>query len=184
MFARGRVGALAEVDGHPRGRVLAIPGLDRGLAARILRRVHASPLFPWEGKSFSSKSDASTGHTAAGGRGKNRVRFLRRALFSYRTYFTESVVDRLPAIAIDYDVPENPALVRATYDEIREVGDGLYLGRGMRRRAPEKAGPAAVVRTRHARPGRGPPSNSTARAGTRACPHGPTQVRHTNTDAG
>jgi hypothetical protein len=115
--------------------VLVIPGLEGGLVAQLLRGLHASSLFPWEGKSFSSPTSAGADRTAARGRGANRVRFLRRALFSYRTYLSESVVDGQPAIAIDYDVPENPALVRSTYDEIREVGSGLYLGRGMRRRA-------------------------------------------------
>jgi hypothetical protein len=129
LFARGRVAPLSGLSGRPPGRVLAIPGFDRGLVGGFLRRLHASPLFPWEGKSFSAGSRPDEG------RGENRLRFPRgKSLFAFRTYATDSLVDGHPCVAIDYDVPENPRFVRPTYDELRRVAPGLYLGRGMRRR--------------------------------------------------
>jgi hypothetical protein len=132
---------LAALEGHPRGRVLAVPlltrmGIEQGVVGNWLRRYHASRFYPWEGKSFSTQNanhDANGGGTA---RGTNRVRYpARRSVFPFRVSVESSVVDQRPSIAIDYDVPENPKLVRGLYDELRALGDGLYLGRGMSRRA-------------------------------------------------
>jgi hypothetical protein len=128
LFASGEPAALRELQGHPRGRVLAIPGFDSGWVADALRRVHASSAWPWEGKSFDAEAGSSRGV------GINRVRLVRTGLFPFRTYQAPSVVDGARCVAIDYDVPDNPARARSIYDEVRRVGEGLYLGRGMRRR--------------------------------------------------
>jgi hypothetical protein len=128
LFASAHPFPAEGLQGHPRGRVLAIPGGDRGLAASVLRVLHKSPLWPWEGKSFRGGAEGQ-------GAGINRVSMpLRIGLFPFRTYATASVVDGKPCFAIDYDVPENPRVARAIYDEVRKVDEGLYLGRGMRRR--------------------------------------------------
>ncbi len=130
LFASAQPVALHALHGHPRGRVLAIPGLDAGPVAAVLRTLHASPMWPWEGKSFDSRAGATEG------RGINRAQFvLRGGLFPFRTYETASVIDGGPCVAIDYDVPTNPASARPIYDEVRRAGNGLYLGRGMRRRS-------------------------------------------------
>jgi len=137
---------LAAIDGHPRGRVLAVPvlaRLERGPLGEWLRRYHGSRFSPWEGKSFSTR-DASDANPA---RGFNRVRYpSRRAVFPFRVSVESSVVDGRPCLAIDYDVAENPKLARSTYDELRALGDGLYLGRGMNRRAKTGTGVGPVPR--------------------------------------
>jgi hypothetical protein len=139
VFAEGEPFRPEALDGHPRGRVLAIPGWDHGIAANVLRRVHAASWWPWEGKSFAT--NPRTGE----GRGINRALVpTRRALFPFRTYETSSVVDRRPCFAIDYDVPENPPRARLIYDEVRRVGGNLFLGRGMRRR-PGQREPSLVL---------------------------------------
>ncbi|MET0287014.1 MAG: hypothetical protein ABW352_21200 [Polyangiales bacterium] len=126
------------ISGHPRGRVLAVPGVDRGLRGDLVRRFQGSVLYPWEGKSFSALS-------ASEGRGINRFRYpVRRGWFPFRTGLAESRTDGRPCIAIDYDVPENPWLARGIYDELRALGDGLYLGRGGMRRAGTKV-PSLVL---------------------------------------
>lgn len=130
LFRAARWQGLPQLAGHPRGRMLAVPGLDGGLVARALAGYAESPLMAWEGKSFR----ASTG--AAQGEGTNRLRLGRRSsAFRFRTYATASLVDGQPALAIDYDLPENPRLVRKVYDELRPLQAGLYLGRGMLRTA-------------------------------------------------
>jgi hypothetical protein len=137
VFRDGGPLGLRALDGHPRGRVLAIPGRDAGRVAAALRAVHASSLWPWEGKSFDSAPGASEGA------GINRVRFpVRAALFPFRTYRTASVVDGRPCLAIDYDVARGVRFARPIYDEVRDVGDGVYLGRGMRR---GRQGPRLVL---------------------------------------
>jgi hypothetical protein len=125
LFRSARYSGNDAVAGHPRGRMLAVPGFDRGFVARLLAAFARSPFQAWEGKSFRTSDQ----------RGTNRVRLfgLRFTLFRFRTYAVQSRVDGLPALAIDYDVPDNPAYARSTYDELRHVGPGLFLGRGMKR---------------------------------------------------
>jgi hypothetical protein len=130
LFAKAEAFPLEALQGHPRGRVLAIPRLDRGIVAPLLRGLHANRWWPWEGKSFALRAGA------AEGTGINRSLFpTRRGLFPFRTYAAASVVDGRPCFAIDYDVPENPRPARGIYDEVRRVDDQLYLGRGMRRQS-------------------------------------------------
>jgi hypothetical protein len=137
MFASGQGFALASLHGDPAGRALAVPGLDKGLGALIVRAVHGGWLNPWEGKSFGAPLNTTER------RGTNRIRYPRRhARFEFKTYETSSVIDGEPCVAIDYDVPSNAKLARPIYDELRLIADQLYLGRGMRR---SKAGPKLVV---------------------------------------
>lgn len=128
MFASAASFPLEALDGDPQGRALAVPGFDRGVLGAIVRAVHGSSLLPWEGKTFAVRPGASEGI------GINRVRFItRHARFPFKVYTTQSVVDGRACNAIDYDVPENSALARPIYDELRAIDDGLFLGRGMRR---------------------------------------------------
>lgn len=138
LYARAEVTPLSALLGHPRGRMLAVPGYESPLVAGVLRWYAASGLNIWEGKSFTGLAGADEG------RGFNRVRLpFRRRAFAYRTFTTDSLIDGKPCLAISYDVPENPAFARATYDELRTVGNGLYLGRGMKTRSGH--GPKLLV---------------------------------------
>lgn len=136
LFRSARWDKASRLEGHPRGRMLAVPGLDSGLLGKALASYAAGPLMIWEGKSFRSlRGDA--------GEGSNRVWLGRRSTaFRFRTYVTTSVVDGQPALAIDYDLPGNPSLARKVYDELRPVEPGLFLGRGMQRSA---RGPRLLV---------------------------------------
>lgn len=139
LYAKGRGFALASLHGDPAGRALAVPGWDKGMRGSIVRFVHGGIWNPWEGKSFGAARSA-TEHA-----GMNRIRCFgafRHARFEFKTYETSSVVDGAPCVAIDYDVPSNPKVARPIYDELRLIGDELYLGRGMRR---TKSGKAKVV---------------------------------------
>lgn len=133
LYAAGSVPpGLEALEGHPRGRMLAIRALDQGRRGGALRRFSGWGRFPWEGKSFS-------GHGATG-TGINRIRlFGRRNWFPFRTSVRDSVVDGAPCIVLDYDLPENPAAIRAIHDELREIEPDLFLGPAMlksRRGAP------------------------------------------------
>jgi len=129
-FAAARWEGPVQLEGHPAGRMLAVPGFDRGLVAAGLAAFGGSVLNPWQGKSFKAIS-------ATEGVGTNRIWIagIHFTAFRFKTYATRSVVDGAPAFAIDYDTPHTPRYARATYDELRPLGDGLYLGRGMKRRA-------------------------------------------------
>jgi len=113
---------LTELDGDLVGRMLALRGAGRGLALRTLASVARSPGFAWAGKSFRAL-DAETGT------GINRVRLAgRHRLFPFRTHFGPSVIDGRRCVVLDYDDADNPGLIRAIHDEVREVDPGLYLG--------------------------------------------------------
>jgi hypothetical protein len=130
LFRSVRWDKSVQLEGHPRGRMLAVPGLDSGLLGKVLASYAAGPLMIWEGKSFRRVLGSDQGE------GSNRVWLGRRGTaFGFRTYVTASVVDGQPALAIDYDLAGNPGLVRKVYDELRPVQPGLFLGRGMQRTA-------------------------------------------------
>jgi hypothetical protein len=135
LFAAGGAGSLEQIAGHPRGRMLAVPGFGGPVVGGFLRWFAGSPLQLWEGKSFTL-APSGANPPSASGRGYNRVHwFGHRRAFPFRTFTAASIVDAQPCLAIAYDVPENPRFVQSTYDELRSLGNGLFLGRGMRRRS-------------------------------------------------
>ena len=136
LYAAGTTPAdVSGLEGHPRGRMLSVKALDRGTVFRALRGFARAAVFPWGGKSFIGRG--------ATGTGCNRVHlFGRHQLFPFHTRIQASVVDRAPCIALDYDLPDNPALIRAIHDEIREIAPGLYLGPAMAKTA---SGPSFVL---------------------------------------
>src|SRR5262249_11155390 len=106
LYRRGTTPAdLSGLEGHPRGRMLAIRSLDGGGAFRAIRRFAGAAVFPWGGKSFSGRGVRGTGI--------NRVHLGgRHQLFPFHTDVRPSVIDQKPCIALDYDLPDNPALIR------------------------------------------------------------------------
>jgi hypothetical protein len=125
LYARGAVPPrLGSLEGHPRGRMLAVRALDRGAPARLLRAFSGAATFPWGGKTFHGDGER--------GEGVNRVHlFGRHRLFPFVTRLQPSALDGAPCVALDYDLPDNPAAIRAIHDEIREVDPGLFLGPAM-----------------------------------------------------
>jgi hypothetical protein len=121
--------SLSALDGAPRGRMLAVSRLDRGLARGALARVSAAPGFPWAGKSFSSTDDQH-------GEGINRVRLLGDR-YRFTTRIEPSVIDDQPCILLDYDHDDNPWFIRRIRDELRQVGPALFLGPALLRRADQ-----------------------------------------------
>ena len=136
-FTRGGVAPsrLGVLEGHPRGRMLSVRGLDRGLPGRALRRLAGAAAFPWGGKSFAGGGETGTG--------LNRVHLGgRHQLFPFLTSLRPSVLDGAPCVVLDYDLSDNPGLIRAIHDEVREIEPGLFLGPAMWK---AKAGPTFVL---------------------------------------
>lgn len=120
LFA-GLPAATAEaLSGHTwRGRALAPLLLENaprpllGMACRVL----ATPLNPWLGKRF----DGTTGVNAWLG-----------GSFSLGRYGCESrlsPVDGQPVLWLDYNLPENPALLRGIRGEVRVLDSRGFLAR-------------------------------------------------------
>ncbi|MBI2568409.1 MAG: hypothetical protein HYV63_15410 [Candidatus Schekmanbacteria bacterium] len=118
--------SLRVLDGSPASRMLAVVGLQFGPVPTTVRRVAAAGWFPWRGKSFKAITDDK-------GTGINRVRlaFGVRDLFGFDTRIEPSAVDGKPCILLDYDKPNNPRVIRAIRDELREVSPGVFLGPAM-----------------------------------------------------
>ena len=125
-YAKGTVpDSLSALDGDLRGRMLAVRGLDRGVPFHFLSSLSRSARFPWAGKSFRSTDGKH-------GTGLNRVDLGRRGglhrVFPFQTRIGESVVDHRPCVILDYDLTENPPMIRAIHDEVRSVAPGIFLG--------------------------------------------------------
>ncbi|MEZ4219372.1 MAG: hypothetical protein R3B13_00495 [Polyangiaceae bacterium] len=121
------------LDGHPRGRMLAVRGLEERGVRSPLRGFAAATAFPWGGKSFQAL-------TRDTGTGINRVHlFGRHQLFPFHTRVDRSRIDGAPAVFLDYDLADNPGLIRKIHDEIREVSPGLFLGPAMWKRRGDEA---------------------------------------------
>ena len=137
LYARGDMpDSLHALDGHPRGRMLAVRGVDRGSLGSLLRRLSSAAFFPWGGKSFTAQSDTD-------GRGVNRVHLGgRHQLFPFHTLLGSSAIDRRPCVILDYDLPDNPGFIRAIHDEVRQIEPGLFLGPAMLKQSD---GPAFVL---------------------------------------
>ena len=123
LFRKGGAPAsLALLEGDPCGVGIGLNVWAGGWFDRWLRRRAALPRFAWHGKSFRMKSETE-------GWGFNRVgRGPLVTVFPFKTGLGPSVIDGGPCVIIDYDVPRNPWWERLTYDELREVGPGVFLG--------------------------------------------------------
>ena len=117
--------ALRGLDGEPVGRMLAVRWADRAPVLGALAAMARSASFVWRGKTFRSRDDAS-------GSGVNRVLVRRvlglQELFPFETRIGASVLDRRPAVVLDYDLSANPGYIRHIHDEVREIAPGLWLG--------------------------------------------------------
>ncbi|HTQ43329.1 MAG TPA: hypothetical protein VMI75_11275 [Polyangiaceae bacterium] len=136
LYTRGSHPAQVDaLEGNPRGRMLAVRTLDRGVAAGAIRSVAGASFFPWGGKTFAGRGTNGTG--------VNRLHLLgRHQLFPFHTRIAASAIDGAPCIALDYDLPDNPGVIRKIHDEVREVSPGLFLGPAMWKAAK---GPTLVL---------------------------------------
>ena len=126
---------LAALDGHPRGRMLAVVFAESRRAATALRRFAGASAFPWGGKSFRADTDTE-------GSGINRVHlFGRHKLFPFHTRNEASLIDGEPCVMLDYDLRDNPRVIRKIHDEVREVSAGLFLGPAMWKLSGPSSGP-------------------------------------------
>lgn len=120
--------SVRELEGTPKGRMLAVRAVGASPAGRILRAFATSDAFVWDGKTFLTMSDTE-------GTGINRVKIPlalgRQNLFPFRTLFGPSAVDGRPALVLDYDLAENPPWIRKIHDEVRACVPGLFFGPAM-----------------------------------------------------
>ncbi len=93
-----------------------------GFIGRRVEQQAIEPGFVWNGKSFHA-------YTGTEGRGINRLRLWGlQAGFPFKVGIAPSVIDNRPCIALNFDIEENPWWEKPTYDELREVSPGIYMG--------------------------------------------------------
>jgi hypothetical protein len=127
LYAQGGVPAdFSALDKHPRGRMLAVRGVEKTPIKALLGEFAKLGLFPWDGKSMTSTGTQT-------GEGVNRINLgpIKQTWFTFTTSVQTSIVDGQETIVLNYEHPGNPAFIRKIHDEIREVAPGLYLGPAM-----------------------------------------------------
>jgi len=122
MYVSARTPAIGDVHGDLRGRMLAWPVLEkRPLIGGALRAFAGSSAFPWRGKSFTPIAEKN-------GEGINRIIRDRFKLFRFETFIGKSRAGDFDALQLDYDLAENPPIIRSIKDEIRTIEPGVWLG--------------------------------------------------------
>ncbi|MGD2071635.1 MAG: hypothetical protein PVI57_23425 [Gemmatimonadota bacterium] len=111
LFRASPAGPVPE--GRSRGTALVVPGSWVDRVVRTLIRA-----FWWRGKFFRKSENGSSL--------KNLISPLSLQLFEARVYPDESWFSPGEAVILDYS--RSSFLVRKIRDEIRRVGEGLYLG--------------------------------------------------------
>lgn len=112
LYDEGKVPAQKDLSGEMRGLVLAGRGIGR---TRLWRR--AANLAPWAGMRIEDSG------------GVNHIGF---PPLVFDRYGFESYVKRDReggALVLDYDVAENPYALRRLEERLREIEDGLFLGK-------------------------------------------------------
>jgi hypothetical protein len=121
LYVGAKVPELLDVGGDLRGRMLAWPSLEGSpKIASAIRALASANKFPWRGKSFTPGEER--------GEGINRVFSERIRWFRFETFIGKSRAGNFDALQLDYDLPENPPVIRSIKDEIRELEPGLWLG--------------------------------------------------------
>lgn len=126
LYREGTMPAsFSALDGTPKGRMLAIRGIDKTPLFGAVTAFSKLSLFPWDGKSFTSTS-------ARTGDGINRINLVGKLnWFPFKTRIEPSVIDGRDCIYLDYEQPGNPFFIAKIRDELREVAPGLFLGPAM-----------------------------------------------------
>lgn len=127
LYADGDVPAdFSALAKHPRGRMLAIRGVEKTPFRSLIAEFAKLGFFPWDGTSMTPTGTHS-------GEGVNRINLgpIRTTWFTFTTSVQTSIVDGRETIVLDYEHPGNPPFIRKIHDEIREVAPGLYLGPAM-----------------------------------------------------
>lgn len=142
QFAAGK--APKQIDGFYQGELLVrIPGNTTERIGLGLLTVW----LPWKGKWFDEKRQhgdnivpplAATlirlyfGSAIVRGKGYGGYH-----AFPFRTTIEKGIYDPIDVMKLDYDLPENPTLVRDVVDEAVELSDGSLLGKAYRREGKE-----------------------------------------------
>jgi hypothetical protein len=112
---------MSVASSSPSRRASAVASATRFAAgAAVVRTLSRWKHFPWRGKSFTAAQTR--------GEGINRVFTDRIRWFRFETSIGKSRAGDFEALKLDYDLPENPAVIRAIKDEIRMLRPGLWLG--------------------------------------------------------
>lgn len=120
LFAKLEPAKVGELQGHKRGQLLALRGLDflPGAARQLLMNV-INRLPIWSGERFEGEFGTNAWILPG-----SRIEFAH-----YLVREHESLDDGSPVLRLDYDVAPNPKLLRDLVAELRELKPGVYLAR-------------------------------------------------------
>ena len=126
---------LGLVEGDPRA---AMSGIGHFLLQAVSRRLTLAGTIDFAPHGAARVALAAA--TFGPRRDRWRARF-HTSLLAHRV-LSATLSRRVRASALDYDLADNPALIRAIHDEVREVAPGLFLGPAMWKSA---RGPTLVL---------------------------------------
>ena len=128
---------LSVLHNKPKGRMLAVRGVDKTPLAGVLRAAAKLPIFPWDGQTLTSEDRQS-------GSGINRIQLgVSMDWFGFKTRIEPSVIDGEDTIVLDYGQPGNPWFIRQIHDELREIAPRLFVGPAMWKRS--ESAPANIL---------------------------------------
>ncbi|MGE0872337.1 MAG: hypothetical protein AB7P03_27520 [Kofleriaceae bacterium] len=120
LFSRGALPEIAALAGELSGRSLANAVIP--LPGPIQDAINLVANKTWLGKTLSPVS-------ATTATGFNRVKIGTELQVAHFTAALGTGRDRNGSLHLNYDVDQNPIGVKAIRDELRQVGDGVYLGK-------------------------------------------------------
>jgi hypothetical protein len=125
LFLSGQTPTMDEMQGTYDGNVLSGVLM---LNNQWVKNLINLGWLPWKGKIF--ETEISIKGEEGQGNGVNRLnigplRFLR---FQCNTQITPQLVGPNNVFRLNYDIPGNPWYIRRIRDDIKRIGDGLYLG--------------------------------------------------------
>ncbi len=121
LFATLPAAALDQVQGHLRGSLMGVSGIDRlplGLRTGLYALLR-TPLNVWRGKRFEGTRGVNVW-----GVGDGQLSFA-----AFTTKVALALDGSGLCVQLDYDVPENPLVLRGIVGEVRSLGPGLFLAR-------------------------------------------------------
>lgn len=116
LFTTLEPAVLEQLQGHKRGRMLAMTGLDwvpAPLRHALLNRG------PWRGEQIDGEFGANAWLSS-----RRSLEFAR-----YIVREAPSIDGSGPVLRLDYDVAKNPRPLRGLFGELRQLGPGLFLAR-------------------------------------------------------
>lgn len=125
-----------QLDGFYRGSLDQV--IDTNFV-ETLAKIAVSIFLPWKGKWFNAKNNMGDNilpsflvpiiRLKIGDNYKIKKEFGGSHVFPFKTSIQKGLKDNMRVLRLDYNIPQNPPIVRKVIDELVGVGKDSYLGK-------------------------------------------------------